>query len=698
MSRKAKRKHTRIRRAEKSTFNETVWLDSEAAVCTEADEADADEFDCRIAVVPGVPGCCGTAGCGANNPVVPDAEICDIVNADADAGGSDTPASMPNVTNTPGTRRTPSVAYIGWETEYQRQYVWRQTDLNTVSLNLKMAKENNSKNGGPGRPASKLQPFNRNYAMPQDIIKPAPPPPMETPVNFRKSTVEDGEGGPSHHNDQNDSNFTDRTRNISYNDSGVYMKPGKDRYGIVDVARDLQMDQYGDQQDDDFIPSSYDDPRDLKRAGGQGSRFGRHVSPSRLHRRDTNSKNQQRRTTFREDYISEEDEEDDPVRMQDESTMTDSEDAAPNTRLNPFADPNANVKSGHSLNRNNALFSNDFDHQQQQKKTGKFDRSVVVSFENGAQPRAHQGSRPKSASRTPNIMAYGGGNTNPASDDQMMKSFNVKVPSSEQYPHTDDRTSRMKTYESERLRSPAHINNLNSTPPSLNSLQQQQPPSQQQQRGFQPANPHPPPQHSNPHLKRAQQLKLKKATEAPSTQQRVPQKSPFQAFVQAKSDALRASNTFVTEYQRQYTAPRQNIHLRVNGQGATSYNYVYRKNGASTQKPGSKEEEADPESLLFAERESGDQGSGGRYFMGHLAEGDETGGIIEIPTVAPPEQEPIYDTEDNEFPPERPKNYKTVKVGNRILTYNAEPPSTWNLAQDLLRRAQRQYAMHASEH
>ncbi|KAI8831956.1 hypothetical protein BJ741DRAFT_309846 [Chytriomyces cf. hyalinus JEL632] len=556
---------------------------------------------------------------------------------------------MPNVTNTPGTRRTPSVAYIGWETEYQRQYVWRQTDLNTVSLNLKMAKENNSKNGGPGRPASKLQPFNRNYAMPQDIIKPAPPPPIETPVNFRKSTVEDGEGGPSHHNDQDDSNFTDRTRNVGYNDRGVYMKPGKDRYGIVDVARDLQMDQYGDQQDDDFIPSSYDDPRDLKRAGGQGSRFGRHVSPSRLHGRDTNSKNQQKRATFREDYFSDEDEEDDP--------------------------------------------------QQQQKKNGKFDRSVVVSFENGAQPRAQQGSRPKSASRTPNIMAYGGGNTNPASDDQMMKSFNVKVPSSEQYPHTDDRTSRMKTYESERLRSPAHINNPNSTPPSLNSLQQHQQHSQQQQRGFQPTNPHPPPQHSNPHLKRAQQLKLKKATEAPSTQQRVPQKSPFQAFVQAKSDALRASNTFVTEYQRQYTAPRQNIHLRVNGQGATSYNYVYRKDGASTQKPGSKEEEADPESLLFAERESGDHGnSGGRYFRGHLAEGDQTGGIIEIPTIAPPEQEPIYDTEDNEFPPERPKNYKTVKVGNRILTYNAEPPSTWNLAQDLLRRAQRQYAMHASEH
>ncbi|KAJ1558092.1 hypothetical protein HK096_003586 [Nowakowskiella sp. JEL0078] len=52
--------------------------------------------------------------------------------------------------------------------------------------------------------------------------------------------------------------------------------------------------------------------------------------------------------------------------------------------------------------------------------------------------------------KTPNIITYGGGNTNPTSDINYMKSFNVAVPNSQQYPYIQERSQRATPYEEDR--------------------------------------------------------------------------------------------------------------------------------------------------------------------------------------------------------------------------------------------------------
>lgn len=52
--------------------------------------------------------------------------------------------------------------------------------------------------------------------------------------------------------------------------------------------------------------------------------------------------------------------------------------------------------------------------------------------------------------KPPVILPYGAGNTHPAAPNQFMKSFNAKVPESEQYPSIQSRTARIKDYDSHR--------------------------------------------------------------------------------------------------------------------------------------------------------------------------------------------------------------------------------------------------------
>ncbi|KAJ3299087.1 hypothetical protein HDU79_000046 [Rhizoclosmatium sp. JEL0117] len=217
------------------------------------------------------------------------------------------------------------------------------------------------------------------------------------------------------------------------------------------------------------------------------------------------------------------------------------------------------------------------------------------------------------------------------------------------YPHVGDRTSRIREYEASRLRI---------TEPQQQPIQQ------------------------------------KAAAK--------PRKSPFQRLMEANSAAYKASSSFRTEYQREYHAYDQK--LIFNGKPV---NHLSTKPTALSPQPplhtnlneirvtrqeeyDSNEEYADVASTVLTKRNGNAKLISGKgpfhkrndqeYYSKH---------DIQLPIVDPPESVQVDYDEDLATYERRERPVGTMHLGSRVLTYNAEPPSTWNLANDLLLRAQR---------
>ncbi|KAI8618331.1 hypothetical protein BC830DRAFT_1109353 [Chytriomyces sp. MP71] len=565
---------------------------------------------------------------------------------------------MPNATGTPS-RQAPSIAYIGWETEYQRQYVWRQQQQQRDLEKFLSAKKSGSE---PREAPTHPQPFNRNYAMPQDFIKPRPPPPVEPPVNYVRAkdhlSLQRDPINRSVHSDPN---------------------PGGNRYGKVYANQKREDDLLFGRVEAGAV---WGEDGASTIAATRGSDYGDEDENYRYHQRDGSLQRQQDRrgsysrgANFKNDNLDNLQEGSDQQAYEQQDRERHLLSSGEEYESSEAYALSTNVKGSGLAGRNEAVFASEFD-----KKKGKesYERSVILDFEGqGRMKQVRPG--PPSKGRTPSILAYGGGNTNPASDEQMMKSFNVKVSISEQYPHTDERNARMKAYESQRLRSPAY---QNKTPKSIQDA---------------------PPQPQQPL----------------ATQQLVPKKSPFRAFVEAQSDAVKASHTFVTEYMQQYTTPRNAT--RVNGPRTTPFNYVFKSTKAtelspqpplhvqgmrfpnaaemgnkpprSVSKTGqSQEESPDVASSIVEKNTRVNAGRGGEEDY------DRYEYVAHVSSPEPMAFDDPYNTNDNDFPPERQKKYTAMNVKGRVLMYEEEPPSTWNLANDLLRRAQRQYVSHEAEH
>ncbi|KAJ3059730.1 hypothetical protein HDU99_006233, partial [Rhizoclosmatium hyalinum] len=205
--------------------------------------------------------------------------------------------------------RKASIAFIGWQSEYQREYIWRE----------KLQNQRMTQGG-----------FNRNYVVKEDIINPRAPT-HQTPVNH----------------------LTGKSK-----ESVIPVPPTPSLYPDEEYYEDEYPPGYFDQDDDD---------------NNDASPTPQQVSPTK--------------STFSEG------------------------------------------PSHVSFSSHEAVFGSEPTTSPQKK--GSFDRSVTVEPKE-ARPTTTSVHKSKQNGRTQPPMAnYGSGNTNPATDEHFMKTFNAKVSHSE---------------------------------------------------------------------------------------------------------------------------------------------------------------------------------------------------------------------------------------------------------------------------
>ncbi|KAJ3029855.1 UNVERIFIED_CONTAM: hypothetical protein HDU68_010887 [Siphonaria sp. JEL0065] len=346
------------------------------------------------------------------------------------------------------------------------------------------------------------------------------------------------------------------------------------------------------------------------------------------------------------------------------------EDDAYYEQLSPTKSDLSSVATTNSSSSNKTYSSHEavFGSESNRKKKVTYDRSVRVEPKPNTNP--HHNHAPQQNTTRPPMLNYGHGNTHPTSDEHFMKSFNAKVPQSQMYPHTEDRSSRIREYENSiKSQTQKQINN------HYHNQQQQQKPG--------------------------------------------PTKTPFKAMWDAQSDAYKASSSFRTEYQREYHSFGDKS-LKINGNRSFNQHVSAKPTALSPQPPlGSNlknvnapanqkfqqqqqqqqhstnedEDEDQESSAVFSKKGQTTLVSSGKPPFHKRNEQDYYNKRdIQLPIVSPPERVPIDYDEDLGQYEKREKKIETMKMGSRVLQYHADPPSTWNLANDLLIRAQRRQA------
>ncbi|KAJ3347182.1 hypothetical protein HDU83_002342 [Entophlyctis luteolus] len=313
-------------------------------------------------------------------------------------------------------------------------------------------------------------------------------------------------------------------------------------------------------------------------------------------------------------------------------------------------------------------------------KTEYYDRAVVVDggtplTNRGLETSAHKtGSNQKQP-----MLSYGIGNTNPAADENFMKTFNVRAPISQVYPHTDERTSRIREYEAYRLRG-------TNTPPV--SAELPRPPTASQQ-----AKPHPAQQGQQYSLS-AQNKTDKKGTNLLSSQ-------AFRKYRAAQTKARIAGNTYQTEYQREFQNPMTRVdqmrsvgtaaklNVRAAGSGTAEPHPASSRQPEQPNRNDEQESEAEDESVVIVGRTGKD---GKNYLRGGKPEFHRRKVVQLAAPLDIPEVDPVVRNTEQEHPYSSKKVASMELKGGRILKYYPDPPSTWNLAQDLLHRAQKRQA------
>ncbi|KAI9341342.1 hypothetical protein BDR26DRAFT_310314 [Obelidium mucronatum] len=349
-----------------------------------------------------------------------------------------------NTATSSSTRKTPSIAYIGWQSEYQRQYIWRQ------KLH-------------PQKVSSNSNDYNRNYATAQNIIKPRAPI-LQGPVNHLIRDAVDS----------------------------VVERP---------QTPTVEYEGYQRRYDQDFDNQlGYDETDDVD-GGGDGDYYDDGETRNTPH-----------------------------VRFNANPAST----TVSPTKSN-FSESNNTEKS---FSSHGAVFGSEPD----TPKKVSYDRSVTVNPTSSTKKQAEPPHRQQSTNNNrPPMLNYGSGNTHPTSDEHFMKSFNSKVPPSQMYPHIEDRSTRIREYET--------------------SIKSQ---TEQKQHHYKPGS---------------------TTTTKPTTTAATTNKTPFKAMWDAQSDAYKASSSFHTEYQREYHSFGVEMGKRINGAGKPMNHIVSMKPTALSPQP-----------------------------------------------------------------------------------------------------------------